>query len=428
MSTDAQTAHRFTFADAFAGCGGLSLGLMRAGWKGVFAIERDPNAFASLSANLLTEKAGRRFGFDWPSSIPQAALGIDEVLGRHRPAVSQFADRIDMLVGGPPCQGFSVAGRRDPDDPRNRLVRSYLQLVDLLRPRVVLIENVRGITVDFADGVRSRNYAAWLMKSLAVEYDVFSRIIDTSTFGVPQRRHRFFIIAIRKGLCDAHACPFEHIESTRLKFLESKAIRNFPVSARAAISDLEVTANGTTPSRDTPGFEEIRYRGPRTAYQRLMNDDAGANVTDTRLARHNDSIVRRFSKIIAMCHDNGRLNVSLSPEVRESFGLRKRAIRVLDPDLPSPTVTSMPDDLIHYKEPRCLTVRETARLQSFPDWFEFKGKYTTGGDRRKKEVPRFTQVANAVPPLVAEAIGGALMDFVRTYAFCSWSSRASSVS
>ena len=78
---------------------------------------------------------------------------------------------------------------------------------------------------------------------------------------------------------------------------------------------------------------------------------------------------------------------------------------MLDPDRPSPTITSMPDDLIHYSEPRTLTVRENARLQSFPDWYAFQGKYTTGGHLRKKEVPRFTQVANAVPPLVARAIG-----------------------
>jgi DNA (cytosine-5)-methyltransferase 1 len=95
--------------------------------------------------------------------------------------------------------------------------------------------------------------------------------------------------------------------------------------------------------------------------------------------------------------------------MRASFGLKKCAIRVLDPDRPSPTITSMPDDLIHYKEARTLTVRENARLQSFPDSFVFKGKYTSGGQLRKREVPRFTQVANAVPPLAAEALGSSLL-------------------
>ncbi len=85
---------------------------------------------------------------------------------------------------------------------------------------------------------------------------------------------------------------------------------------------------------------------------------------------------------------------------------------MMDPLKPAPTVTSMPDDLLHYDEPRTLTVRENARLQTFPDWFVFKGKYTSGGDRRRREVPRFTQVANAVPPLIAEVIGASLLDYL----------------
>jgi DNA (cytosine-5)-methyltransferase 1 len=280
----------------------------------------------------------------------------------------------------------------------------------------VLIENVRGITADFVNcgkAGRTLNYAAWLQRSLSAEYDVFSQIIDTSRFGVPQRRQRFFVIAIKKSSAlAAYPCPFEHIEAMRLKFLAKKAIRSVPVSAKAAISDLEVSRNGTRPCRDSSGFEEIVYRGPATAYQRLMNGGFGGGISDTRLARHRPHITARFKRIIAHCKASGRLNVSLSREMRESLGLQKCAIRVMDPDLPSPTVTSMPDDLIHYNEARCLTVRENARLQSFPDWFEFKGKYTTGGDRRRKEIPRFTQVANAVPPLVAEAIGQALLTYM----------------
>ena len=90
-------------------------------------------------------------------------------------------------------------------------------------------------------------------------------------------------------------------------------------------------------------------------------------------------------------------------------GLNRRGVTVLDPQAPAPTITSIPDEIIHYNEPRILTVREHARIQSFPDWFEFKGKYTSGGDLRKKEVPRYTQVGNAVPPLFAEQIGIALL-------------------
>lgn len=403
-----------TFVDIFAGCGGLSYGLMTAGWEGLFAIERDLNAFASLNENLIREDAPKKFS--WPSWLPKTPHGIDEVLNSHRESLLALRDRVDLLAGGPPCQGFSSAGRRLANDPRNHLTSSYLEFVALVRPRLVLIENVKGIAIDFEDEESADgkiNYAQKIIRALSVEYNVSAEVLDTSTFGVPQKRKRFFIIGLRKDtnfLCNE--TPFAAIERLRLGFLSKKGI-SVPVAAKSAISDLEMGRNGTRQSADSAGFQEIAYKGPLTSYQRIMNVGVGKHVTDTRLARHSSEIESRFEKIIQLCHADGRLNVSISPELRASFGLKKCAIRVLDPDGPSPTITSMPDDLIHYREPRTLTVRENARLQSFPDSFVFKGKYTTGGDRRKKEVPRFTQVANAVPPLVAEAIGQALNEYLR---------------
>jgi DNA (cytosine-5)-methyltransferase 1 len=239
-------------------------------------------------------------------------------------------------------------------------------------------------------------------------------MVDTALFGVPQRRQRFFVIAVRKDVLPAPAVdPFEFIEAKRLEFLRRKGISVVPVTAKDAISDLEISRNGTRPSRDSKGFDEIAYAGlPLTPFQKLLNRGAPEKISDTRLARHGLEIAARFQQVIEYCHQHGRLSVSLSRELKANFGLKKCAIRVLDPDGPSPTITSMPDDLIHYSEPRALTVRETARLQSFPDSFEFRGKYTTGGHLRRREVPRFTQVANAVPPLVAEAIGSALIAYL----------------
>ncbi len=405
---------KLRFADVFAGCGGLSLGLMQAGWEGCFAVEKDQNAFQTLENNLLNPSA--RLRFNWPEWLGKEAISIDSFLEKYRADLEQISGEIDMLVGGPPCQGFSTAGRRNPLDPRNQLVKSYLELVHILKPRVVLIENVKGITADFAseDAEDGRlNYANWIKTDLENEYIVSSKMIDTSSFGVPQRRNRFFIIGFLKNCSLSSIDPFKAIESDRLSFLRQKGISTVPVSAQMAISDLEIRRNGTIPSRDTAGFEDISYKGPLNSYQRIMNHDYKGIPSDTRLARHKPDIVARFKKIINLCHDEGRLNVSLSPEQRASFGLKKRAIRVLDPDSPSPTITSMPDDLIHYAEPRAMTVRENARLQSFPDWFAFQGKYTTGGKRRQKEVPRFTQVANAVPPLVAESIGASIKNILQ---------------
>ena len=402
-----------TFVDIFAGCGGLSYGLMAAGWDGLFAIERDANAFASLNENLIRQDAPKKFS--WPKWLPKAPHGIDEVLVSHRESLLALRNKVDLLAGGPPCQGFSSAGRRVANDPRNHLTSSYLEFVNLVQPKIVLIENVKGIAIDFDDEESEDgkvNYARKIIQALSVEYNVSAEVLDTSTFGVPQKRKRFFIIGLRKDAKFHNKdTPFSVIERVRLGFLASKGL-SVPVAAKSAISDLEVGRNGTRQSADSAGFQEIAYKGPLTSYQRLMNVGVGKHVTDTRLARHNAEITSRFEKIIQLCHADGRLNVSISPELRASFGLKKCAIRVLDPEGPSPTITSMPDDLIHYRESRTLTVRENARLQSFPDSFVFKGKYTTGGDRRKREVPRFTQVANAVPPLVAEAIGLALIGYL----------------
>lgn len=106
------------------------------------------------------------------------------------------------------------------------------------------------------------------------------------------------------------------------------------------------------------------------------------------------------------------LGKTISKEDREQLGIKKHAITPLDEALPSATITTLPDDIIHYSEPGILTVRENARLQTFPDWFKFTGNYTTGGKKRKQDCPRYTQVGNAVPPLFAEAIGQTLKDLV----------------
>jgi DNA (cytosine-5)-methyltransferase 1 len=407
--TAKDSAIPLSFVDVFAGCGGLSLGLMQAGWKGLFAIEQDPNAFATLSSNLIAGCEHPKFV--WPEWLPKQTHSIQSFLKDYRGPAGKLRGKVDLLVGGPPCQGYSSAGRRSHDDPRNLLFEAYLELVELLCPKFVLVENVRGITLDFTDSSDADqlvNYSERLVSRLSKDYRVHSRVLDVSQFGVPQRRLRFFVIATRRDLPDSHICPFRQIEDERPSFLRAKGIGALPVSAWSAISDLEISRNGTVVCSDSKGFQAIAYAHPLTSFQRLMRPGLSPPPSDTRLAKHRADIAKRFGQIIHLCRQDGRLNVSLSAEMRAAFGLRKSALRVLDPEAPAPTITSMPDDLLHYSEPRTLTVRENARLQSFPDWFAFQGKYTTGGLRRRVEVPRFTQVANAVPPLIAEAIGGTL--------------------
>lgn len=400
------SAKQLTFIDAFAGCGGLSLGLMQAGWTGRFAIERDKFAFSTLKANLLAKNSPHKYV--WPRWLPKEPIGIIELLSKYGEQLEALAGTIDVLVGGPPCQGFSSAGRRKHDDPRNQLFASYLNLVDIIKPKAVLIENVRGFTLDFNAGDEIKNFSQALKARLSDTYTVHEQLLDLSIFGVPQARTRYFVLAFRAELNVPN--PFVHLISRLPSFLRSQRL-TVPVSSGSAISDLEVGRNGTRPSTETKGFMQTCYAGPHTHYQKLMN--AGCEVpTDLRLARHSENIEGRFKEIIDLSHAEGRLNTSISAEMRARFGLKKLALRVLDPDRPSPTITSMPDDLLHYSEPRTLTVRENARLQTFPDWYSFQGKYTTGGQLRKQEVPRFTQVANAVPPLAARAIGEVLTDLL----------------
>ena len=404
------TVARPTFADAFAGCGGLSLGLMRAGWKGVFAIESDPFAFETLSTNFLSGQ--RPFQYDWPNGIEMQAWDINNLLSARRESLADLRDQVDLLAGGPPCQGFSDAGRRRRDDPRNGLFQAYLDLVDILNPRFVLVENVRGFTTDFKESERDEiaNFAAALQQGLNTNYNLTCAIVRACDFGVPQVRPRFFMVGAKKAASGENriAAFFHELKRQATGFLCERNLPRRP-TARDAISDLETGRNGTVPSRDTAGFDDIAYKSPLTPYQEAMRDGHDGAPPDTRLARHQPKIRDRFTAIIKASSEEGRLGVTVSPETRKEYALKKTAIRVLDPLSYAPTITSLPDDLLHYIEPRTLTVRETARLQTFPDWFAFRGNYTTGGQRRRHEVPRFTQVANAVPPLLAEQLGLVLM-------------------
>lgn len=408
-----------TFVDVFAGCGGLTLGLMRAGWRGMFAVEKDPFAFGTLEANFLQPTS--RHQFDWPKWLPKEACDVRALLETHAAKLRSMRGSVDLLAGGPPCQGFSSAGRRKPHDPRNQLFRDYVSLVELLQPRMILLENVEGITYPFGedevpgkranrDGAGEReSYAEAIERTLAKSYHVFTSIVRCSEYGIPQSRPRFILVGYSKTVFQEVDIdqPFEQLDRCKQAFLAKKGLKP-RTTTRQAISDLEIQRNGLIDGDGAPRFKSIGYKGPLSDYQKAMRDGYSGMPSDTRLARHRPDITRRFARIIAAMTKRDRLGIQLNAEQREEFGVAKSTLRVLNPDTPAPTITSLPDDLLHYAEPRTLTVRENARLQTFPDWFVFKGKYTTGGERRAREVPRFTQVANAVPPLLAELFGTVL--------------------
>ena len=133
---------KYTVIDLFAGCGGLSLGLYQAGWQGLFAIEKNAFAFETLKHNLIDNKQH----FAWPDWLPQTHHDINEVLDNYENQLKALRGKVDLVAGGPPCQGFSMAGQRMEDDIRNQLVFSYIRFIDFVRPKMILFENVKGFT------------------------------------------------------------------------------------------------------------------------------------------------------------------------------------------------------------------------------------------------------------------------------------------
>jgi DNA (cytosine-5)-methyltransferase 1 len=228
-------------------------------------------------------------------------------------------------------------------------------------------------------------------------------------FGVAQMRPRHIVIGIRRDLLgDVKLCdPFKLLSNGRLAFLAQKSLpTDRPTTAREAISDLQTRGSKLVACVDSRGAQQAVYKAPRTPYQELLHKPLNGTAPNSlRLPMHSKRITRRFTKMLREC----RRGVKLSPREKKKLRMSKHQLAILKGSEPSHTLTTLPDDLLHYSEPRVLTVRECARLQSFPDWYEFKGKYCTGGPERKNQAPRYTQVGNAVPPFLAEALGQTLL-------------------
>ena len=409
--------------DLYSGCGGLSLGLMNSGWTGLFAIEKDKFAFETLRHNLVDGRKG--LTHKWPIWLPKEHIDIKRFIKLHRAQISQLRGTVDLIVGGPPCQGFSLVGVREKNDPRNKLFRHYLEIVTLVRPKFLLLENVKGISIEFGKTKRDKKkkknkgrpnkaFSEHIREKLeGIGYSVYPDLVKAVDFGVPQYRPRYLMIGVdRQAIGDAKLPdPFPLLREMRKEFLLSKGLSPYKmVTVKQAISDLETSGKKLIDCVDSKRFKQIRYGSPQTTFQKLMHGTMNGTAPNSlRLARHEERTVKKFKLIQKTC----RHGVQLSNEDRKRLGLNKHCLVPLNKDAPSHTLTTLPDDLLHYSEPRIMTVREYARLQSFPDWFEFRGKYTTGGKNRKKECPRYTQVGNAVPPLLAEAIGLVLMELLR---------------
>ena len=387
------------YIDLFAGSGGLSLGLYNAGLHGIFAVEKNKDAFSTLKYNLIE----RRNHFSWPNWLEMKNWDINELLEVHSKELAALNGSVDLVVGGPPCQGFSMAGKRKNDDIRNQLMHSYIEFIKLVKPTMLFFENVQGFTVGFKDHKDKQKYSDILVSELhELGYNLDYKIVTMSEYGIPQNRKRFILFASKNG---AYEIFFDELLENKDCFLRDRGLK-IPITISQAINDLK-KSHGEVDSRDTKAFKNGKYGRATSAYQKLMrnNIERGALPDSHRFVKHKSETIDLFKCLMTASEKS----IRITPSMNLVEGLKKRGVTPLKKNSICNTITSIPDDYIHYDEPRIMTVREHARIQSFPDDYEFKGPYTTGGERRKTDVPRYTQVANAVPPLFAEQVGEVIL-------------------
>jgi DNA (cytosine-5)-methyltransferase 1 len=418
--------NRLRVVDLFAGAGGLSEGFRQAGFSIVAGSDFDPDACATYARNF-----------------PEAKTICGDI--RHPDVHDQIVSAghgVEVVVGGPPCQAFSQVRNhaRLIDDPRNSLYREFVATVDVLKPAVFLMENVPGMA---QMGVLEQ-----VVEDLGLggSYEVNPQVVDAADFGVPQTRKRIIFLGVRRDLGVSPLLPVG-TGATSLVGLQRLAGARYvvegrdnlageglerlsdpddlsTVSAAQAISDLRFLRAGRTNSE----LELDRLREPESAYQRLMREGLVHVLTNVDVPRINADTVTRLRGIPA-----GGNYRDLSDELTARYISGEKwgpsngtgrlgrshfyAYRRLHPDIWAWTLNTKGDSVYHYSYARALTVREFARLQSFPDRFVF----TT--DSRKGDLPgrisggarhsRYRQVGNAVPPLLAVAVAREIATLAR---------------
>lgn len=357
-----------TLIDLFAGAGGMTEGLRKAGFK-------------SLLANEYDLMAAQTFAFNHPE-VPVVVkdvrdLTVDEVLG----SIGLKVGELSMIAGGPPCQGFSLAGPRLSSDPRNQMFKEFVRLVNGIKPQVFLFENVSGI-MSMSKG---EALAAIVAEFEKIGYRCDFKIVNAADYGVPQARPRFIMFGTRDGHTLGFPLP---THGSRAKNGDLFADLKPHITVWDALSDLPEIRQGEGDEAQThSGLYANEYQAAR------RGERHPGFIFNHRATRHSEEIVRRYAAI-----PEGGDNSQVPPELRT----KKTNVFKLHGDRPSRTVTcNHRTDLLHPRMPRGTTVREAARLQSFDDDYQFFGNLT----RKAKYVTQDDQVGNAVPPVLAEALG-----------------------
>lgn len=331
--------------DLFCGCGGLSYGFESAGYNILLGIDNDSKALETFELNHDHAKS-------ICGDITQIAYERD---------IKPLLDgkEIDVIIGGPPCQGMSLSGPRKFDDPRNKLYLSYIRLVDEIRPKAFVIENVPGLVGLFKGQIKD----SIIEKFSSMGYNIQYKIMCAADYGVPQNRKRVVFVGMKTGT-----------------FFYPKQNEN-KITCSMALSDLP-------PLENEIGKEIAEYATDvQNEYQRLMRKRSN-DVRNHIAANHSEKV----KTIISLVPDGGNYK-DLPPKYRNSRNFHVAWTRFAS-DKPAPTIDTGHRHHFHYKYNRVPTVRECARLQSFPDDFYFLGNKTQ----------QFRQVGNAVPPLMAQAI------------------------
>lgn len=514
---------KYKHIELFAGCGGLNLGLDKAGFELLFANEISPMAGETFAYNFLNEDLEslaiqkktsdkvlwvnsqflnndltnrlRENPFSGIKSIndvkdtssfkDKLIIGdIDKLLD----VISNIEiknqlrnENIDLVSGGPPCQSFSLAGKREKNNAKNLLPLSFAKFAGLTKPKVVLLENVKGITSPFTEN--DEKYYAWLevSKAFVLEgYYPVCMMINSKYFGVPQNRPRFILLAFREDvffnmkekflefkereILDISEIFYKKVIGNRDQ-LNNVTIQDFKyfdienepdlfngivlpkitnsksdfISVKDAINDLIDTNN--LPSEfvtelnecfsneksniSIPNFEVRNHNiitQARFRYYQILEElpveykrELNSLLAGKRINIDKAEIFDKISVYKFLIPNNDRTknsdrklkNILDFDNLISIINTKKHSQRALNKDLPAPAQLTVPDDICHYdfNTPRVLTVREMARIQSFPDWFEFRSKVTTGGKMRKFETPQYTQVGNAVPPILGMVLG-----------------------
>lgn len=337
----------YNVIDLFCGCGGLSFGFEKAGFNVLLGIDNDKKALETFELNHKNAKSicGDITNISYKQDI--------------RPLIGD--KRIDVIIGGPPCQGFSLSGPRNFDDPRNKLYLSFIRLVKEIQPRMFVIENVPGLVGLFGGQVKD----SIIEKFSQLGYDTKHKIMCADDYGVPQSRRRVVFVGVKK------VNDFEYPKEQEIK-----------ISCEMALSDLPPL------DKDDLGEDPAQYYlQPQNKYQELMRVHS-AFVHNHIAANHSEKV----RSIISMVPAGGNYK-DLPEEFRNTRNFHVAWTRFPD-SKPAPTIDTGHRHHFHYKYNRVPTVRECARIQSFPDDFVFLGNKTQ----------QFRQVGNAVPPLMAQAI------------------------